>query len=227
MEIKVQEYKFDNCVSLSQRYQYYLGEDGKHVRHGIFESWHPNGKKDNESNWEHGRFHGKLTVWRNDGSLSQMGDYKEGREDGLWQFWHVNSKLMARVLMENGRPKEGDYYSPDGKQISSVKNGAGRSVFFNDEGKIRIEEIWKEGKVERRACWYSNGQLRTKEEFSAGELLVTGEYFSPSGKKLSEVLDGNGVSSEAVEIESSDGIKFSYLQAPCLNGALQPSKWSD
>lgn len=228
MEINVQEYKFDGFISLSIRYHYYLGNDGKHVRHGLYESWHRNGIKNNESNWEHGRLHGKITVWDSDGNLGFMGEHKDGLEEGLWQFWHhANSKLMARVLMGKGRPKEGDYYSPDGGPVSFIKNGTGRSVFFDQQGRVHFEETWKDGKREKRTLWYDNGQLRTKEEFSERGLLVTGEYYSPAGKKLSEVIDGNGVSSEALTIESNNEIMFSYLREPCLNGVLQPGEWSD
>ncbi len=228
MEIKVEELKFDKWVSLSQRCHYYLREDGKHIRHGLFESWHPNGKKDNETHFEHGRSHGKATIWRSDGSMRHTGEYKKNREEGLWQYWHADSKLMARVVYEKRRPQEGDYYLPDGELIASVKNGTGRSVFYTDEGRMSVEAIWKEGKKVKHAIWYDNGQLEKKEEFSENELLVTGEYFAPTGKKLSEVRGGNGVCMEPLFIENSDGTtKVMYSEDPCINGVVQPGKWSD
>ena len=223
MKIKVEELKYDNYASLSMRSHYYLRDDGKHVRHGFFESWHPNGQKRDQSNFKDGRVHGNATLWYSNGGLKSRGHYIDNKKDGLWEYWHPNTKLSARLLMDNGKIIEGKCYLFDGALVSCIKNGLGRCVFFNDQGRVSEDVVW-DGKKIRKSIWYDNEQLREQVVSTVNDLLLSGKYFSPKGVQISEVIDSNGVYIESLEIECQGVVKISYSQGRCVNGVLQGSE---
>jgi antitoxin component YwqK of YwqJK toxin-antitoxin module len=94
-----------------------------------------------EQYWRHGKQHGPLCAWHQDGSKAIVGQYKNGQIHGKWQWWNTD-----------GRPTE----LPNGFKAIGYR---GEAYFF--EGKPH-------GRV---MTWNKNGQKSSEVVFIAGKLV--------------------------------------------------------
>jgi antitoxin component YwqK of YwqJK toxin-antitoxin module len=114
---------------------------------------------------------GVCTYYANDGAIYQRATFKMGVLDGFLRFYDARSVERVRILMKNGRPKEGSkamYYDASGvvEEECKVEFGAFLADFL-EEGAI----------VRQNATFTTNGfgfpvhvQLREPEPESESEL---------------------------------------------------------
>lgn len=114
--------------SLVMRYEYYLNADGKEIKHGLYELWHSNGKKETEIQWERGKKHGAYISWRDDGTVSSIGEYNQNELNGVCKSWFNGSQLASEELVENGKTVNGKFYSRSGEIISTIEQGSGKEI---------------------------------------------------------------------------------------------------
>ena len=75
----------------------------------------------------------------------------------------------------------------------------------------KSEEVWRNGERIKGKSWYDNCQLEQEETLSDAGLLQSGIYFDSSGRKLSEVVGGNGIATEEVIVGITGEIKETCL----------------
>ena len=94
---------------------------------GIVESYYENGNLRVKGNFKDGKENGLWEWYSENGKLEKKGNYKEGlREDGLWEFYYKNGQLSSK-----GNWKDNN---PDGVWVN-----------FNQDGSLKKTETWKDG----------------------------------------------------------------------------------
>ena len=93
--------------------------DGQTIRRYIYR--HPNGKLQVRGAFKNGKQDGRITYFREDGTLSHFTTLCEGQLCGLAQGWYPNSKQMSFDIENDadGNPIRSHHYAPDGREISS------------------------------------------------------------------------------------------------------------
>lgn len=74
------------------------------VRHGVWTTWHPNGRKKAEGRYREGIKAGEFTWWYENGQIQAQGTYDGGRETGTWTTWHDNGMKESAGEYADGRP---------------------------------------------------------------------------------------------------------------------------
>lgn len=86
--------------------------DGK--RDGIWTSYHPNGNKQSENEYENGVLNGKTYTTFPSGQIMYIGYYTDGKYDGQWIYYKENGELSKEIFYDNGEIKkltEGEDYN--------------------------------------------------------------------------------------------------------------------
>ena len=133
-----------------------------------------------EANFIDGELNGLYREWCINGKLMTEGNYKNGKQEGLWiyySFWdncgfleyEINYKDglfhgLKKEFWENGQLKHKGYWS-DGKKHGTHKfwylGGAlGREENYKDDKKHGLHKWWK-----------SNGTLLSEEYYDEGKLI--------------------------------------------------------
>jgi antitoxin component YwqK of YwqJK toxin-antitoxin module len=76
--------------------------EGEDERHGVWISFHSNGKKKLEGNYEHGMPVGAFTWWHPNGQRATEGQYELGKQHGDWVWWHPNGMKAVRANFSGG-----------------------------------------------------------------------------------------------------------------------------
>ena len=113
---------------------------------------------------------------QDNGKVSDLEKYKEGKKDGLIRYWHNNGKLSTEVNFKDGKNHGSSkgWYENGNKHYESIwKNGEyiGLSREWFKNGNLRHEVTFKDGwikdGIERN--WFENGQLEYEWNFKNGE----------------------------------------------------------
>lgn len=81
-----------------------LNEAGQ--KHGLWTSWHSNGKKWLEENYENDVRDGEFIEWYKSGDKSFTGEYENGLPSGKWTFWDEDGNKINQIFYENGKVVE-------------------------------------------------------------------------------------------------------------------------
>jgi antitoxin component YwqK of YwqJK toxin-antitoxin module len=82
----------------------YMLDDGRKVGH--WTTWHKNGQKDAEGDYKNGKEEGLWTYWY-DGQKSREATFKNGKEEGLWTAWYTNGQKNREGEVKTGSEKGG------------------------------------------------------------------------------------------------------------------------
>ncbi len=105
------------------------------------------------------------TYYRKDGTKLSEGNKKDGKQDGLWTYYHENGNIKGK----------GNFLSGDGGNVSEVsgipRNGRnGIRKFFYEEGQKDLEGTYKNGKRDGQwTKWYENGKKESEGTFKDGK----------------------------------------------------------
>ncbi|MGB1937743.1 MAG: toxin-antitoxin system YwqK family antitoxin [Akkermansiaceae bacterium] len=172
-------------------------KDGK--EHGLYISWHPNGKKHYEYNLKEGLDHGLVTCWYENGKKEYQANYREGIRHGLYSQWYESGQKRSESNLndgvEHGLVTEW-YESGKKKYQGNYKNGKEHGLYteWRSNGKKWTETNYKDGLEHgRKTVWYANGKKEIEGNIVDGveHGLVTKWY--ESGHKRSETNYKNGV----------------------------------
>ena len=125
------------------------------------------------------------------GRLTEKGNLKNGKLDGVFEVYYDNNQLYIRGNYTEGIPVSLWEYFYDSGLLK-------RKTHFNNEGveEGHFEEYHENGKLAFRgyyknAKWdglfetfYENGQISTRESFKDGQPLGDSEYFDKNGVPL-------------------------------------------
>lgn len=187
----------------------FLYEDGQRMvgslvdgeKEGLFTVWHPNGKKQEESQWKAGRKEGPSTVWYETGQLKSKSSYSAHILDGPSSLWHPNGKLQAQGTFSAGKWEgllTSWYDNGQKEQESTFVDGKeeGVSTKWFPNGRKKIEATYKGGKKEGRfAAWHENGQRNVEATFKQDRLDGVETLWDATGRKTSEktFIEGKSV----------------------------------
>lgn len=198
-----------------QPYQKVLRVYGKNLQGqslSKISSYHPNGHIWQLLEVVDGRAHGAYQEWHPNGQMRIDCQVIEGLADindlalASWVFdgsssvWNDQGALIAEIHYDKGLLHTPSiYYHPNG-QISQVipynqGNIEGVSISYDEEGNIIELATYVEGQKDG-ACqgFWKQDQYRYEEKYDNG-LLLTAAYYDPSGRKISEINEGNGIQS--------------------------------
>ncbi|HSX03209.1 MAG TPA: hypothetical protein VLG76_00595 [Rhabdochlamydiaceae bacterium] len=208
---------YQNVDFLStQPYQKVLrvfGRDNEGKSHSKITSYHPNGGV-----WQYlevldGRAHGQFKEWHENGTLKiscivldGMADVTPLAQNG-WIFdgqslvWDENGVLIADIQYDNGVLQGiSSYYYPTGKLWKIIPYDHhlihGEVLVYNQNGEV-IEKIPYEKGLKNgiaSGIW-SEGNPWYEEDHETG-LLKKAIYYDPSGKKMAEVISGDGLQAQ-------------------------------
>lgn len=159
---------------------------------GISFYYHPNGSIWKNIPCEKGTIHGRMEIFLDNGSLLQTSEYQLGQKEGPSIRYWQDGTIASEEFYSNNSLKEGKYFDPKGKLISSIENGSGFRVLFGKDNVNELHEFKKgieEGAVK---IFDSDGSLAkrylTKNNVKDGEEV---EYYSPKeveGRELRQKL---------------------------------------
>lgn len=94
------------------------GKEGVDQKQGMQISWHKNGQKRMEGNYEANLQTGKFTWWYANGQKQLEGEYVDGKENGRFIWWHENGLKQLEGLYQAGA-QNGKWmrWNTDGKVI--------------------------------------------------------------------------------------------------------------
>ena len=108
---------------------------------------HLNGQKSMEGNYKDGKEDGLWVWWYENGQKSMEGNYKDGKAVGLHVNWYENGQKM---LEQNFKEEGGKNFPiPDGLEVG-----------WHENGQKKLEQKWKEGNVVKGSekFWNSKGE---------------------------------------------------------------------
>lgn len=126
---------------------------------------------------------GPHEIWNEQGQLLVKGQYIEGREDGAWNYFHLNGKLSGVKQFKNGTPI-GTWrsYHPNGitsdesfYDVDVYNCFTPHQLFYNTNGQL-IEEKWIK----------SNGQGFHRKWTDAGVLVFEEVYMNGPSPQWAE-----------------------------------------
>ena len=136
----------------------------------VLEGWHSNGNRHFEGAQvqdQNGRWmrEGPWTAWHENGTLHELGGYRDDLEHGRWQWWYESGVRMAEGNFEVGS-REGDWYfwheSGAPMEMGGYLNGKrqGSWTIFYDNGRKLAEGNYSAGEyVGHWTLWHRNGEL--------------------------------------------------------------------
>jgi len=82
-------------------------------------SWHEKGQKKHEGNWKDGKQDGLWTEWHENGQKQSETNYKDGKQDGLWLGWHENGQKAYEANFKDGEKVSAKYWISKGEPVDS------------------------------------------------------------------------------------------------------------
>ncbi|MCP4922560.1 MAG: toxin-antitoxin system YwqK family antitoxin [bacterium] len=99
-----------------------------------------NGQKKSEGNWKNGKQDGLWVTWYKNGNYQTAGKMKDGKEDGLSTHWYENGQREVQGNYKNGK-----------------LNGLREQ--WHENGQKMFETNWKDGEIlPARKYWNSKGE---------------------------------------------------------------------
>ena len=81
-------------------------------------TWYENGNLEREYEYLHGKWHGRRTLYREDGVKESEGFFEHGKRQGVWVAYHPNGQLRSEVEFEDDRQKPGmKLWAEDGRKL--------------------------------------------------------------------------------------------------------------
>jgi antitoxin component YwqK of YwqJK toxin-antitoxin module len=94
--VKIEERSFyDN----KQLYTDWVFNDNK--IHGTCRSFYKNGNPWSERNYNLGVLHGGYKNWHENGQLYMVGQFKDGKKEGVWLFYDTSGKKTKTIDFNN------------------------------------------------------------------------------------------------------------------------------
>lgn len=205
MEGKYEEFHFNGKNKTSAYYKTGLlkGEKKELTTNGVLISLE-NYEIVEDSGRKKSFLSGKASYYDYKGMLTKEGIYLNGKEDGVWKFYHTSSdKIKSIITYKNGK-QHGlyeNYYASgtiqnrgilyteidvDGKLMKNVKHG--RIEQYTEAGFLISIDEYNMGKHSGLSSTYQkNGSLQSTRTYEDGFISGPETYYDTSGIKTSEV----------------------------------------
>ncbi|GAB2492758.1 toxin-antitoxin system YwqK family antitoxin [Algoriphagus taiwanensis] len=121
----------------------------------------------------------------------RVGEYKEGRKEGVWKVVDENGFIFQEEKFESDQLVSfSEFKTIDGKVLDAGKlvNGTGKRLIYNREGDILENGRYLKGS--RTGVWYTyypkSTVVASRGSYSSGEKVGTWRYFGFDGESLGE-----------------------------------------
>jgi antitoxin component YwqK of YwqJK toxin-antitoxin module len=135
--------------------------------------------------------HGEFKFYHVNGNIQSVGEYVNGKRNGLWLRYHDNGFMSDSTVYRNGIIKGTSLqWNKEGyPSDSSVHNedGSGIHISWFENGNVSFAGLYSLRR-EKKGKWkyyHRNGQLSANEYYEEGK-LVNKEYFDESGNQMSK-----------------------------------------
>ncbi len=117
---------------LKLEYTYYLDKKGRKIEQGPFTKWHENGQIMIEGNFRDGKEEGIWKEFLRNGVIKTGGGYQGGVKEGLWIIYYPGGQKHFEGFYHNGE-KEGEWieYTADGKIFAKTLYRKRRKVLVD------------------------------------------------------------------------------------------------
>ncbi len=121
-------------------------------RDGVLTRYHDNGRKSYEQHYVNDVAHGADTGWFPDGKVSYTARYSKGKKDGTWTHWYANGNKHSEATYDNGKQDGPDTHWHENGQIAGVndyKDGVkhGREASWDVNGVLEYDRKYVDGKL--------------------------------------------------------------------------------
>ena len=108
-----------------------------------------NGKLSKVSQFKNGKLHGLSTRWYDNGQKQGELNYKDGKYHGLWTSWYDNGQKETEGNWKDGKLMSMEVWEPNGEKcpVTNVKDGNGGLVLYMEDGTEKVRMTYKDGKV--------------------------------------------------------------------------------
>jgi antitoxin component YwqK of YwqJK toxin-antitoxin module len=138
-------------------------EDSGHILHGPLHRWYPDGKKQEEMNYQNHKHHGRYANWWENGNKWNEGTYENEEENGHWIQYYSNGQKCREGDFKNGKRigvwiqwHENGQKNAQGRCTNDVPDG--EWSFYHPNGKLFSKGMFMSGqKTGRWTRWYANG----------------------------------------------------------------------
>ncbi len=137
--------------------------------------------------------HWEVAFRGNPGYYAYRGYYPDGtiREEG--EIYVGLSGLPLEPIPNTSDVKWGNYYTPDGKLGSQVRDGTGEQKFWYPNGKLRWRLVLRDHRMVLDETWLDDGKLFSKERYGdSGQVTRVEKGISGKEKKTEKVGVGKG-----------------------------------
>jgi TonB family protein len=83
--------------------------------HGTFQEWYEDGQIKSKESFTDGFLDGPMKTWRKDGKPELDAQYSKGEKHGYFISYYKNGQIARKELYDNGKFIEGQCYTQDGK----------------------------------------------------------------------------------------------------------------
>ncbi len=96
------------------------------------------------------KYTGRCSRFYENGKLSSIQQFKDGKDHGQWKFYHPNGNLETIGKFRNGlRHGQWKYFYENGQtyQIAQYKLGAKHGIWkvYEEDGELLVEQKWNNG----------------------------------------------------------------------------------
>ena len=123
-------------------------QDGKNS--GLYTGWFKNGKKKVERTWKNGLRDGPYIIWSSAGVIQSRGYYVNDLKNGLVEEFYSNGKIKSKSNYVGGKIDTFEGWQPNGSicSISSIKDGAGIIVYYDETGLAEYNQSFVNGEID-------------------------------------------------------------------------------
>ena len=159
-------------------------------------AYHGNGRRAWEGKLVNGRRQGQWISWAENGTITSIDQYEEGRRVGTWRtYWHSTGYIVSEGAYEADL-KEGMWRTWYGSRTERVNRSVGAflrgerhglTVFWHENGLKSSEGAYQNGKrAGHWTAWYEDGRMYSEGDFEDGKETEYWAYWHSNGQMSSE-----------------------------------------
>jgi antitoxin component YwqK of YwqJK toxin-antitoxin module len=165
--------------------------DNRFVADGFYREFFPNGQKFAEGQYKNGKQQGEWTYWHENGQVCRKVNYQDGQPNGSWDVMNAEGVVIAKRSFKNGK-RDGTWvvYDKTGKQPLREEQYS--------EGKG--DGVWK--------TWFPSGQQKTQIGLKMGTRHGPAIEWDEKGTQRIEIPYVDGKAHGTVKLVGADGQKI-------------------
>ena len=144
--------------------------------------------KKSEGEFKGGKEEGAWTFWHDGGEIAIKGSFVHGSKDGVWTVFDKSGAKQSEMKWTADKVEgPGTEWYPNGQKKSEANFAdgklAGHSVEWHPNGQKKIAGDYKDGKKEGHwVSWHDNGQKSSEGEFKNDLQVGPWQSWFPNGK---------------------------------------------